>query len=67
MEHFPIPEGAKHIEVPYICHENFSGAFSDYPERQNWTKYELNEDPDFGSKSPQQIAAFSKATSSLEL
>lgn len=58
MDHFLIPKGAEHIEVPYICHETFDGAYDDYPERQGWTEHELKGDAEFGSKPPQQIAAF---------
>jgi hypothetical protein len=58
MDHFLIPKGAEHIEVPYICHQTFDGAYDDYPERQGWTEHELKGDAEFGSRPPQQIAAF---------
>ncbi|KAL4778184.1 hypothetical protein BJX76DRAFT_362966 [Aspergillus varians] len=58
MDHLIIPNDAQHIEVPYLCSEPFQGALSDYPERNQWTRHELEIDPEFGGKHPDAILPF---------
>ncbi|KAL4912890.1 hypothetical protein BDW62DRAFT_206038 [Aspergillus aurantiobrunneus] len=58
MDHFIIPKGAHHLQVPYLCSEPFRGELSNYREHNGWTRHELKHDPNFGGKHPDQIVPF---------
>lgn len=63
MDHFPIPDGAEHIAVPYICDLSTydgDGDFFTYPGRHGWPEDKLCGKPefDFSSTSPESYQSF---------
>jgi hypothetical protein len=59
MEHFPIPEGATHIRVPYKCTQTYDGEdFFSYPERKGWTEGHLLGEDHFGGRKDAEVEAF---------
>src|SRR5438034_8402628 len=59
MDHLPLPEGAAHVELPYLGTEEYDGGeFCDYPRRKGLTEAELNEENGFGRRTPEEVNAF---------
>ncbi|KIJ36887.1 hypothetical protein M422DRAFT_260755 [Sphaerobolus stellatus SS14] len=61
MDHLPLPDGAAHIELPYLATEAYDGGtFCKYPRRKNWTESELQgEDASgVGGRTPKELNAF---------
>jgi len=66
MDHFPVPQGAVSVDVPYLGGGEYDpreflkdgASFMEYPKRKGWTEAQLLGVPDFGPRPSSEVEAF---------